>query len=130
MEGRKVPLYADGMNVRDWLYVLDNCEAIDAVMHKGKPGEVYKIGAGSEITNLELTRMLLDILGKDNSSIEYVKDRPGHDKRYALDIAKMKTLGWQPTRDFRSTLASTVEWYKDNEPWWKRLVKCRQDIKY
>jgi len=127
---KKVPLYADGMNMRDWLYVEDNCEAIDAVMHKGNPGEIYNIGVGSEITNLELTHGLLDILGKDEGSIEYVKDRPGHDKRYALDTAKIKALGWRPRHDFRDALKLTVDWYKKNEAWWDRLVKCRKDIKY
>ncbi|MFA6142152.1 MAG: dTDP-glucose 4,6-dehydratase [Candidatus Omnitrophota bacterium] len=127
---KKVPVYADGMNVRDWLYVIDNCEGIDAVIHKGKPGEVYNIGGGNEITNMELTRSLINMLGKDESSIEFVKDRPGHDKRYALDITKMKGLGWQPTHDFKYALKLTVDWYRDNESWWKRLIKCRKDIKY
>ncbi|MFH0763958.1 MAG: dTDP-glucose 4,6-dehydratase [Candidatus Omnitrophota bacterium] len=130
LDSKKVPLYADGMNVRDWLYVVDNCEGIDTVMHKGKPGEVYNIGGGTEITNLELTRALLEMLGKDENSIEYVKDRPGHDKRYALDIAKVKALGWKPRHDFKTALKLTVEWYRKNEEWWKRLVKCRKDIKY
>ena len=130
LKNKKVPLYADGMNVRDWLFVVDNCEAIDAVVHKGKPGDIYNIGAGSEITNLELTHGILDILGKDKSLIQFVKDRPGHDKRYALDITKLKALGWHPRHDFRSALKLTVEWYKKNEPWWKRLVKCRKEIKY
>ncbi|MCX5686471.1 MAG: GDP-mannose 4,6-dehydratase, partial [Candidatus Omnitrophica bacterium] len=115
--------YADGMNVRDWLYVIDNCEGIDTVMHKGSPGEVYNIGGGTEITNLELTRALLELLGKDNDSIEFVKDRPGHDKRYALDITKVKALGWQPGHDFKSSLELTVKWYKNNETWWKKLKK-------
>jgi len=123
-------LYADGKNVRDWLYVIDNCEGIDAVMHKGIPGEVYNIGGGNEVTNIDLTHAILDILGKDETSIEYVKDRPGHDKRYALDIAKAKELGWSPRHDFRSALKLTVEWYKKNEKWWRSLIKCRKDIKY
>lgn len=130
MVGKKVPLYADGMNVRDWLFVADNCEAIDVVMHKGKAGEIYNIGAGSEITNMELTHTLLKILGKDESSIEYVKDRPGHDKRYALDISKLSALGWKPRHEFRTALELTVEWYQSNKAWWDRLLVCRQDIKY
>lgn len=130
MAGKKVPLYADGKNVRDWLYVVDNCEAIDVVMHSGVPGEVYNIGAGGETTNIELTHSLLKILGRDESSIEYVKDRPGHDKRYALDISKLKKLGWRPAREFRTALELTVEWYKANEAWWKKLAQCRKDIKY
>ena len=130
MAGKKVPIYADGMNVRDWLFVADNCEAIDVVMHKGKPGEIYNIGVGREITNIEMTRTLLKILGKDESSIEYVKDRPGHDKRYALDISKLSALGWKPRHEFRTALELTVLWYQSNKAWWNRLVKCRQDIKY
>ena len=124
LEGRKVPLYADGMNVRDWLFVSDNCEAIDVVMRKGKAGEIYNIGAGSEITNLELTHAILDLLGKEKSLIEFVKDRPGHDKRYALDITKIKKLGWRPEHDFRSAIKLTIDWYKDNKRWWKKLVEC------
>jgi len=125
LEDKQVPLYADGMNVRDWLFVIDNCEAIDAVMHKGKEGEIYNIGRGDEVTNLELTRAILEILGKDKSLIKFVKDRPGHDKRYSLDAKKIKGLGWRPRHDFRSALEFTIEWYKANKPWWKRLVRCR-----
>lgn len=122
IQNKKVPLYADGMNMRDWLYVLDNCEAIDIVMHKGNIGEIYNIGAGSETTNIELTRAILALLGKDESMIEYVKDRPGHDKRYALDITKIKALGWHPKHDFKSALELTIEWYKNNSAWWQKLV--------
>ncbi len=128
LHDRKVPLYADGMNVRDWLFVADNCEAIDMVMRKGKTGEVYNIGGGNEITNLELTHTILRILGKPKDLIEHVKDRPGHDKRYALDIAKMRRLGWEPRYDFKAALELTVEWYKSNPKWWTRLVKCRKNI--
>jgi len=122
MAGKKVPLYADGMNVRDWLFVADNCEAIDVVMHKGKAGEIYNIGVGSEITNMELTHTLLKILGKDESSIEYVKDRPGHDRRYALDVSKLSALGWKPRHEFKAALEVTALWYKSNKSWWDRLV--------
>jgi len=121
LQGKDLPLYADGMNVRDWLFVLDNCEAIDLVMHEGKPGEVYNIGGGTEITNLELTSSILKILGKDKSLIKFVKDRPGHDKRYSLDITKISSLGWKPKHDFASCLELTVNWYKNNEAWWRRL---------
>ena len=122
-EDKKVPVYADGMNVRDWLFVIDNCEAIDVIAHKGTPGEIYNIGGGHEITNLELTQTLLDVLGKDESFIEHVADRPGHDKRYALDIAKIGLLGWKPRYDFQSALKATVEWYVKNPTWWKKLKK-------
>jgi len=121
LDNKKVPLYADGMNVRDWLFVIDNCEAIDTVMHKGRAGEIYNIGGGSQITNLELTRAILKLLGKGEGLIKYVKDRPGHDKRYALDITKIKRLGWQPRHDFMSALELTIDWYRNNKSWWKRL---------
>ena len=123
MAGKKVPVYADGLNMRDWLYVVDNCEAIDVVLHRGSAGEIYNIGIGGETTNLALTKMLLDILGKDESSIEYVKDRPGHDKRYALDVSKLSALDWKPRHEFKAALEETVAWYKDNEAWWRRLVR-------
>ena len=117
----KRQVYADGSNVRDWLFVIDNCEAIDAIMHRGKAGEVYNIGGGNEITNMELTRTILKLLGKGEEYIEFVKDRPGHDKRYALDITKVKTLGWKPRHDFKSALELTVNWYSNNKAWWKKL---------
>ena len=122
LQDKKVPLYADGMNVRDWLYVVDNCEAIDLIMHKGRAGEIYNIGGTTEITNLELTYTILEMLGKDKSSIEYVKDRPGHDKRYSLDITKLKALGWSPRYDFKEALETTIAWYKNNKPWWAKLL--------
>jgi dTDP-glucose 4,6-dehydratase len=99
-------------------------------MYKGKPGEIYNIGGGKEITNMELTGTILDILGKDKSLIEFVKDRPGHDRRYSLDITKMSSLGWKPRHDFRKALELTVDWYKNNEEWWDKLVQCRKNIKY
>lgn len=121
LEDKKLPLYADGMNMRDWLFVEDNCDAIDIVMHKGVPGQIYNIGAGNEITNIELTHAILDILGKDRGLIEFVTDRPGHDKRYALDITKLKSLGWRMRHDFKSALKATVDWYRANESWWRKL---------
>ena len=130
LTNKKVPLYADGMNVRDWLFVCDNCEAVDTIMHKGKIGETYNIGGGSEITNLELTRAILSFLGKDGSFIKFVTDRPGHDKRYALNISKVKSLGWRPKHDFKTSLRLTIEWYKKNRAWWEKLIKCRKDIRY
>jgi len=130
LEDKSLPLYADGMNVRDWLFVVDNCEAIDTVMHKGAVGEIYNIGAGCEITNLELTHSILEILGRDKSLIKFVKDRPGHDKRYSLDIAKIRALGWKPRHDFKKALELTINWYKNNESWWRRLVECRENVKY
>lgn len=128
LENKSLPLYADGMNVRDWLFVIDNCEAIDTVMHKGAAGEIYNIGGGTEITNLELTHSILEMLGKDKALIKLVKDRPGHDKRYSLDIAKIRTLGWKPRHDFKKALELTINWYRSNESWWRRLVECRQSV--
>jgi dTDP-glucose 4,6-dehydratase len=121
IESKKVPLYGDGLNVRDWLYVLDNCSAIDLVMHKGKPGEIYNICGGTLFNNKELTLKILKALNKDEDFIQYVKDRPGHDYRYALDCAKIKNLGWKPSLAFEEALKETVKWYKENEGWWRRL---------
>lgn len=123
LSGRKVPLYGDGANVRDWLYVADNCESIDVILHKGRLGETYNVGGGCEKTNLEVTREILSLLGKDESSIEYVEDRRGHDRRYSLETAKIRELGWKPETPFSEGLRQTVEWYKNNERWWRPLVK-------
>jgi len=122
IRGKKVPVYGDGKNIRDWLYVIDNCKAIDIVLHEGKPGEVYNIGGECEKTNIELTNMILKFMGKDESFIEYVPDRKGHDKRYSLDNTKIRKLGWRPETKFEDGLKQTVEWYKNNEWWWKPLL--------
>jgi dTDP-glucose 4,6-dehydratase len=121
LEGRKVPLYGEGRNVRDWLYVRDNCKAIELVLRSGLSGEAYNIGAGQEKTNLELTHAILGIMGAGDESIQYVTDRPGHDLRYSVDSSKLKGLGWSPQRDFESGLRETVEWYRDNPGWWKPI---------
>jgi len=122
LEDKPLSLYGDGMNVRDWLYVIDNCEAIDLILHKGKEGEIYNIGGGNELKNIDLTRMVLKILGKPESLIQPVKDRPGHDRRYSLDCSKVeKELGWTPGFDFEKALEETVKWYVDNQWWWKKL---------
>ncbi len=123
IEGKKVPLYGDGKNVRDWLHVEDHCEAVLAVMEKGTAGETYCIGGNNERSNLELTHSILAAMGKDESSIEYVTDRLGHDRRYAIDASKIKNdLGWEPTRSaWPGALESTIKWYVDNETWWRRV---------
>lgn len=118
---KKVPLYGDGMNVRDWLYVLDNCSAIDLVLHKGKIGEVYNIGGSFEIPNIELTKIILKNLGKTDKMIHYVTDRLGHDRRYSLDSGKVRKLGWKPSKDFNIAIKETISWYKANTTWWQRL---------
>ena len=122
LEDKPLPLYGDGMNVRDWLYVIDNCEAIDLILHKGKEGEIYNIGGGNELKNIDLTRIVLKILGKPESLIQPVKDRPGHDRRYSLDCSKIERgLGWTPGFDFEKALEETVKWYVDNQWWWKKI---------
>ena len=121
LEGKKVPLYGDGKNVRDWIYVLDNCEAIDVVLHKGITGEVYNIAGCNEKENLEITMLILKLLGRDESWINYVKDRLGHDRRYSISSGKIKRLGWKPRESFESGLKRTVEWYRKNKEWWKYL---------
>jgi len=119
LEGKKVPLYGDGRNIRDWLHVLDHCEAICRVLDDGKPGEAYNIGGNNERSNLELTKMLISLCGRDESFIEQVPDRLGHDMRYAIDATKIRDeLGWEPTRSaWPQALEATVQWYKDNREW-------------
>jgi len=117
----RVPLYGDGLNLRDWCYVEDNCAGIDLVLRRGEVGEIYNIGAGNEIPNRALTEKILALLGQDDSMIEYVTDRLGHDRRYSLDIAKMRRLGWAPAHDLDDALAATVEWYRANRWWWEPL---------
>jgi len=121
MDDREVPLYGDGMNERDWLYVSDHCRAIDVVIESGTPGEVYNIGGGNHVKNADLTRRILQLLGKPESLIRHVADRPGHDRRYSLDITKLQSLGWQPRVPFERGLAETVAWYQQNEWWWRPI---------
>ncbi|MFH0906655.1 MAG: dTDP-glucose 4,6-dehydratase [bacterium] len=121
LEDKKVPVYGDGMQIRDWLYVLDNCSGIDDVLHKGEIGEIYNIGSDNERTNLEITDIILNQLNKDKKHIEYVKDRPGHDRRYSLNSDKLRKLGWGPRYEFKEAMEKTVQWYKDNQQWWKPL---------
>ena len=121
LEAKKVPLYGDGLNVRDWIYVIDNCEAIDFIMHNGKEGEIYNIAGGNEIANIRLTKMILEGVGRDEGFIDYVKDRLGHDRRYSLDCSKINKLGWKPRFEFHKALKETIKWYKENESWWKKL---------
>jgi len=120
---KKVPLYGDGLNIRDWCFVEDNCAGVDLVLRNGQIGEIYNIGAGNEITNHDLTNSVLAILGHDDSMIEYVEDRLGHDRRYSIDTSKVRKLGWAPQREFAEALGSTVEWYRDNREWWEPLLQ-------
>jgi len=123
IEGKQVPIYGDGLYVRDWLYVLDHCEAIDAIINKGTIGKTYLVGSlTQDISNLEVIKKIVRIMGADESIIKYVKDRPGHDRRYAIDWSTInKDLGWAPKHSFESALAETVEWFKNNQEWWKRI---------
>lgn len=126
MNNQKVPLYGDGLHMRDWLYVEDHCDGIERVREKGKKGEVYNIGGGTEMTNIELTRLLLQAFNKDESSIEWVADRPGHDRRYSLDISKIQNeLGYAPRHPFEKRLGETITWYQNNEWWWKPLLQAK-----
>lgn len=122
MENKKVPLYGDGSNIRDWLYVEDHCSAIDLILRQGKIGETYNVGTNYEISNLELTKKILKLMGRGEEMIEPVKDRPGHDWRYAINASKIKKeLNWQPKYNFEEALKRTIKWYQDNENWWKKL---------
>ncbi len=121
LEDRKVPLYGDGRNERDWLHVEDHCRALMTVLEHGTPGEIYNIGADSPMTNMALTRRILEIMGKDESFIEFVTDRPGHDLRYAVDSSKIRSLGWKPRHSLDERLTETVDWYRSNGAWWGPL---------
>jgi len=121
MDDKPLPVYGDGQQVRDWIYVLDHCSGIDFALHKGEPGMAYNLGGGNERTNLEITGLILKLLGKPESLIKYVTDRPGHDRRYSLDCRLMKSLGWQPEHTFEDALKRTVDWYVSNEPWWRKI---------
>ena len=131
MEEMKIPLYGDGMNVRDWLYVEDHCEAIWTVLNDGAPGEVYNIGGNNEMTNRKIVETILREMGKSwDECVQYVKDRPGHDRRYAIDAGKIKReLGWEPTHKFDQAIKSTIQWYKDHQDWW-RAIKSGEYLKY
>ncbi len=118
---KELPIYGDGKNVRDWLYVLDNCEAIETVMERGKDGEVYNIGAGNERSNLEITEFILQELNKPRRLMVFVEDRKGHDRRYALNTEKARTLVWKPRYSFEKAMQETVRWYRDNRWWWEKL---------
>ena len=129
LKGEKVPVYGDGLNVRDWLYVYDHCEAIDIVLHKGKVGEVYNIGGHNEKTNMEITRLILDVMGKDESSIEYVEDRLGHDRRYAISNDKITSeLGWRPSLTFEEGIKITIDWYLNNQDWMKSIENKKASL--
>ncbi len=131
LNGKKLPVYGDGLNVRDWIYVLDHNYAIETVLEKGKIGEVYNIGAKNEMTNIEIVRLILNHLGKGDEMIEYVKDRPGHDRRYAIDNTKIETeLGWKPEFSFETAIGETIDWYLNNKEWWQRIISGEYEKYY
>jgi dTDP-glucose 4,6-dehydratase len=121
VDGAPLPVYGDGRNVRDWLYVEDNCAAVDLALRAGEEGQVYNIGGGHEIDNLTLTRRILELVGADPGLIRFVADRPGHDRRYSVDCTRLRSLGWAPATSFDDGLARTVAWYLEHEAWWRRL---------
>ncbi|MFH1218227.1 MAG: dTDP-glucose 4,6-dehydratase [Candidatus Peregrinibacteria bacterium] len=130
-EDKKVPVYGDGKNVRDWLYVIDHCRAIDMILADGRIGEVYNVGGNNEKTNLEITKFLLEFLGKDESLITYVDDRLAHDRRYAIDSSKLQSeLGWAPTVTFEEGIEKTFKWYKEHEEWWQDLIDRMEERKH
>lgn len=121
LENRELPLYGDGLNVRDWLYVRDNCTAIDVVLHKGKEGEIYNVGANEEKKNLEVAHQILDYLHKSKTMIRHVTDRKGHDRRYSLESSRIRKLGWAPEANFEESLKQTIAWYSENVEWWEKI---------
>lgn len=129
LEGKKVTIHGTGMNVRDWLYVADNCEAIDLIMHRGEIGEIYNIAGEYELTNLEITQLMLKELNKDESQITFVKDRLNNDWRYSLDCTKLKELGWQRKTNFEESFRKTIQWYKDNRWWWGKILSLGDSSK-
>jgi len=129
MENQPLPIYGDGMQMRDWQYVEDHCEAIDLVLHQGKLGEAYNVGTGVETHNIDMAKKILDILGKPHSLLTFVPDRAGHDRRYALDVNKIKAFGWKPSHTFDQALEKTVQWFVANEKWW-RPIKSGEYLEY
>lgn len=126
LQNKKIPLYGDGLNVREWIYTEDHCSAIDFILHEGKEGEVYNISTEKEKRNIDVIKLLLEIMGETEEKIEYVKDRPGHDRRYALDASKLRNLGWEPKYSFEEGLKKTLEWFKDNKWWWEKIIKSQE----
>jgi dTDP-glucose 4,6-dehydratase len=127
---KPLPIYGDGKQVRDWLYVIDNCEAIDLILQKGRAGKIYNVGAGEEKTNIEVVKAILKMLGKPEKLITFVKDRPAHDRRYSLDCSETNQLGWKPKTRFHEGLRKTVDWYVSNKWWWKPLAAKIEELEF
>lgn len=131
MKDQPLPIYGDGKNIRDWIHAVDHSKALDLLLHKGEPGEIYNIGSDNERDNIEVTKMILKILGKPESLIQYVKDRPGHDRRYSIDASKIKKLGWKPdypAEKFEQGLRETIEWYQDHQDWVEKLWAKKEEL--
>ncbi|HEY6435129.1 MAG TPA: GDP-mannose 4,6-dehydratase, partial [Ignavibacteriaceae bacterium] len=123
LKNKKLPVYGDGLNIRDWIYVIDHNKAVELVLEKGKTGEIYNIGANAEKPNIEIVKLILNQVRKSEGLIEYVKDRPGHDRRYAINSSKIKNeLGWQVEYSFEDAVKKTVNWFIENEKWWKEII--------
>ena len=129
LDNLPLPLYGDGKNVRDWIHVEDNCAALDVVLHKGEIGQVYNIGGGNEHENIFITHKILEYLGKPKTLIKPVKDRLGHDRRYSVDTSRVRALGWQPKYDFEQGLEQTIDWYVENETWWRHIKEKQEEYK-
>ncbi|MCB0172623.1 MAG: GDP-mannose 4,6-dehydratase, partial [Anaerolineae bacterium] len=125
LDNKPLPLYGDGLQMRDYQYVQDHCEGIDTVLRKGELGEIYNLGTGVETTNITMTKLILKLLGKPESLIQPITDRPGHDRRYALDCGKIEMLGWKNKYNFEQAIEATVKWYVDNEEWWRKIKEGR-----
>jgi dTDP-glucose 4,6-dehydratase len=131
LNGKRLPVYGDGMNVRDWIYVIDHNRAVEKVFEKGKAGEVYNVGASRELPNIDIVKLILKELNKSEEMIEFIKDRPGHDRRYAIDSSKIETeLGWKPKFNFETAISNTIKWYLDNEKWWQRIISGEYQVYY
>lgn len=130
LEGKQLPVYGDGKQVRDWLHVMDHCSGVETVIENGVPGEIYNIGGGNERTNIEITKMIIEVTGNDESLINYVQDRPGHDRRYSLDSTKLLQLGWKRTNDFETAMPETIRWYMDNQEWWRKIKQDEQHKRF
>ncbi len=130
IDDKDLPLYGDGTQVRDWLYVMDHCSGIDHVLHNGTPGEAYNVGGGNERTNVQITHTILRHLGKPESLIKHVTDRPGHDRRYSIVTTKLKSLGWQPTQSFDVDLKETIDWYQNNQDWWRKAKEHKEHQRF
>ena len=123
IQGVRPKLYGAGANVRDWIHVEDHCKAVETVLKSGRPGEIYNVSSGDEKDNMEIVRTILKSIGKDDSSLEFVEDRPGHDRRYAIDSSRIqKELGWKPTFEFEEAIGATIDWYLENKKWWERII--------